>query len=178
MATCPSPTTGSRTRSGRLQSPGHSAHVGQEVEVFYRWRPLYGRRVRRQYSEQRANAEVVHLEVGPGIVMNRPGGDSSSSSPHGCSVPRSARPCNWVRRASRWMRSTSCTISSRNKDFGEAARVFITPARSAMTQIFRLRRSVTTSASPQSQSHRQLRLTFVSSVLRGMTSTERSNVIA
>jgi len=51
------------------QSPGHSAHVGQEVEVFYRWHPLYGRRVRRHYSEQRANGEVVHVEVGPGIVI-------------------------------------------------------------------------------------------------------------
>ncbi|QFZ81914.1 hypothetical protein GFK26_03615 [Variovorax paradoxus] len=47
-----------------------------------------------------------------------------------------------------------------------------------MTQISRLRRSVTTSASPQSKSHRQLSLTFESSVLRGMTPNERSNVIA
>jgi hypothetical protein len=52
-----------------LQSLGHSAHVGQEVEVFYRWHPLYGRRVRRQYSEQRANGEVVHVEVESGIVI-------------------------------------------------------------------------------------------------------------
>jgi hypothetical protein len=51
------------------QSPGHSAHIGQEVEVFYRWHPLYGRRVERQYSEQRANGEVVHVEVSPGIVI-------------------------------------------------------------------------------------------------------------
>jgi len=53
----------------RRQSLGHSAHVGQEVEVFYRWHPLYGRRVRQQYREQRANGEVVHVEVEPGIVI-------------------------------------------------------------------------------------------------------------
>ena len=32
---------------------GHSAHIGQEVEVHYRWHALYGRRVRCQRSEQR-----------------------------------------------------------------------------------------------------------------------------
>lgn len=36
---------------------------------FYRWHPLYGRRVRRQYSEQRATGEVVHVEASPGIVI-------------------------------------------------------------------------------------------------------------
>ena len=50
------------------QSPGHSAHVGQEVEVHYRWHPLYGRRVRRQYSEQRAAGRFVHVEAAPGVV--------------------------------------------------------------------------------------------------------------
>jgi hypothetical protein len=39
------------------QSPGHSAHVGQEVEIHYRWHALYGRCVRRQYGEQRAGGE-------------------------------------------------------------------------------------------------------------------------
>ncbi|SCC93405.1 conserved hypothetical protein [Thiomonas sp. X19] len=52
-----------------MQARGHSAHVGQEVEVFYRWHPLYGRRVRRQYSEQRASGPVVHVEVSAGIVI-------------------------------------------------------------------------------------------------------------
>jgi hypothetical protein len=53
---------------GRGQSPVHSAHVGQEVEVRYRWHPLYGRRVRRHYSEQRAAGPVVHVEAMPGVV--------------------------------------------------------------------------------------------------------------
>ncbi|MGZ7551338.1 hypothetical protein ACXVSG_14025 [Pseudomonas aeruginosa] len=47
-----------------------------------------------------------------------------------------------------------------------------------MTQISRLRRSVTTSASPQSKSHRQLSLIFEAPVLQGLTLDERSNVIA
>src|SRR5258705_13306432 len=53
----------------RAQSPGHSAHVGQEVEVHYRWHALYGRRVRRQYVERRAGGEFIHVEVAPGVVI-------------------------------------------------------------------------------------------------------------
>jgi len=53
----------------RGQSPGHSAHVGQEVEVHYRWHTLYGRRVRCQRSEQRAAGPVVYLETAPGVVI-------------------------------------------------------------------------------------------------------------
>jgi len=54
---------------GQSQSPSHSAHVGQEVEVHYRWHALYGRRVRRQYVERRTGGEVVHVEVAPGVVI-------------------------------------------------------------------------------------------------------------
>src|SRR5258705_3460846 len=56
-------------RGAREQSPGHSAHIGQEVEVHYRWHAHYGRRVRRQYVERRAGGDVVHVEVAPGIVI-------------------------------------------------------------------------------------------------------------
>lgn len=48
--------------------PGHSAHVGEEVVVHYRWHPLHGRRVRRYYCEQRASGRFVHLEAAPGVV--------------------------------------------------------------------------------------------------------------
>ena len=41
---------------------GHSAHVGQDVMVRYRWHPLYGQRVRRIQSERRASGELVHVE--------------------------------------------------------------------------------------------------------------------
>lgn len=35
----------------------------------YRWHPLYGRAVRRFYSEQRANGAVVHVEASAGNVI-------------------------------------------------------------------------------------------------------------
>jgi hypothetical protein len=38
------------------------------VLVRYRWHPLFGRRVRRHYSEHRASGEVVHVEAVPGVV--------------------------------------------------------------------------------------------------------------
>src|SRR5206468_9690993 len=49
-------------------SRGHSAHVGQEVVVHYRWHPLHGRRVRRQYGEDRLTGRFVHVEAAPGVV--------------------------------------------------------------------------------------------------------------
>jgi hypothetical protein len=51
------------------RSTVHSAHVGQEVEVRYRWHPLYGRRVRQHYSELRAGGRVAHVEAAPGVVV-------------------------------------------------------------------------------------------------------------
>lgn len=51
------------------QSPVHSGHIGQEVEVHYRWHSLYGRRVRQQNSEQRASGHVVHVETAPGVII-------------------------------------------------------------------------------------------------------------
>ena len=39
-----------------------------EVVVHYRWHPLYGRRVRRHYSEQRVAGRFVHVEAAPGVV--------------------------------------------------------------------------------------------------------------
>jgi hypothetical protein len=52
-----------------MQTGGHSAHIGQVVEVHYRWHALYGRRLRRQYGEHRATGDVVHVEVEPGVVL-------------------------------------------------------------------------------------------------------------
>ncbi len=56
----------------RAQSRGHSAHIGQEVVVQYRWHPLYGQRVRRIQIEQRASGEVVHVELTLGAVTVLP----------------------------------------------------------------------------------------------------------
>ena len=52
----------------RSPTPRHSAHIGREVVVHYRWHPHFGRTVRRFYSEQRASGEVVHIELAPGVV--------------------------------------------------------------------------------------------------------------
>lgn len=48
--------------------PRHSAHVGQELEIHYRWHPLYGRKVRYRDSEQRGPGDVVHVDDGSGMV--------------------------------------------------------------------------------------------------------------
>jgi hypothetical protein len=37
--------------------------------VHYRWHPLHGRQLRRHYGERRAEGDVVHVEVAPGIVI-------------------------------------------------------------------------------------------------------------
>jgi hypothetical protein len=50
----------------------HSAHIGQDVVVQYRWHPLHGQRVRRIQSERRASGELVHVELTPGAVTILP----------------------------------------------------------------------------------------------------------
>src|ERR1700737_487634 len=59
-----------RTSSGARPRPlpVHSAHIGQEIEVHYRWHPLYGRRVKVRDIEQRGGGRVVHIEADPGVV--------------------------------------------------------------------------------------------------------------
>ena len=53
----------------RAQSTGHSAHVGQELEIHYRWHALYGRRVRRFYGERRSGTDVLVVEGEPGAAI-------------------------------------------------------------------------------------------------------------
>ena len=55
--------------SGRGQSRRHSAHIGQDVVIQYRWHPLYGQRVRRIRGERRASGELVHVELTPGVAV-------------------------------------------------------------------------------------------------------------
>ncbi|WP_210333099.1 hypothetical protein, partial [Rhizobium sp. RHZ01] len=50
------------------QSSGHSAHIGEEVEIHYRWHAFYGRQVRRYYGERRSGSEVVVVEHEPGVT--------------------------------------------------------------------------------------------------------------
>ena len=56
----------------RAQSRGHSAHIGQDVVIHYRWHPLYGRSVRRIQGERRASGDFVHVELSPGAVTILP----------------------------------------------------------------------------------------------------------
>jgi hypothetical protein len=59
------------------QSRSHSAHVGQDVVIQYRWHPLYGRSVRRIQGERRASGDFVHVELSPGAVTTRRNPSSS-----------------------------------------------------------------------------------------------------
>ena len=59
-----------RTDNSGVQEPVpvHSAHIGQEVEVHYRWHPLFGRRVKVRDVEQRGGGCVVHIDAGDSEV--------------------------------------------------------------------------------------------------------------
>jgi hypothetical protein len=48
--------------------PGHSAHIGQEAEIHYRWHPLHGRRVKVCSTEQRGTGQFVYVEAAAGVV--------------------------------------------------------------------------------------------------------------
>ena len=51
------------------QSPVHSAHVGQELEVHYPWHPLFRHKVIVRRVEQRATGQFVLVEGPTGIVI-------------------------------------------------------------------------------------------------------------
>jgi hypothetical protein len=48
---------------------GHSAHISQEVVIYYRWHALYGRGVRQLYTERRYGREVAVVESEPGVAI-------------------------------------------------------------------------------------------------------------
>ena len=51
-------------------SPVHSAHVGQELEVHYRWHPYFGRKVCVRRVEQRATGQFLKVQGPAGIVVS------------------------------------------------------------------------------------------------------------
>jgi excisionase family DNA binding protein len=53
---------------GRAQSSVHSAHVGQEFEVHYRWHPYFGCKVVVRRVEQRATGQFLKVQ-GPASVV-------------------------------------------------------------------------------------------------------------
>jgi hypothetical protein len=80
----------------------HSAHIGQDVMVRYRWHPLYGRRVRRIQSERRASGELVHVELTPDAVTILPAWKLDTSA----------------HRRSPWRRSAHCASCSSPANHG------------------------------------------------------------
>jgi len=58
--------------SVRGPSPVHSARVGAEVEVHYRWHALYGRRLRLHYREVRTGTPLSYVEAAPGVIIVMP----------------------------------------------------------------------------------------------------------
>jgi hypothetical protein len=50
--------------------PGHSAHVGADLEVHYRWHPYFGRRVNVRRVEQRATGQFLKVLGPAGIVIS------------------------------------------------------------------------------------------------------------
>ena len=54
----------------REPSPVHSAHVGQELEVHYRYHPYFGRKVLVRRVEQRATGQFLKVQGPAGIVVS------------------------------------------------------------------------------------------------------------
>ena len=50
----------------------HSAHIGQDCVIHYRWHALFGRRVRPAAIEQRAHGSLASVEVEPGLIIKIP----------------------------------------------------------------------------------------------------------
>lgn len=53
---------------GRVQFPVHSAHVGDEVEVYYRWHPYFGHKVSIRRVEERATGRFLKVLGPTGVV--------------------------------------------------------------------------------------------------------------
>jgi hypothetical protein len=56
--------------SCQAPSPVHSAHVGQELEVRYRYHPYFGRKVLVRRIEQRATGQFLKVQEPSGIVVS------------------------------------------------------------------------------------------------------------
>ena len=50
----------------------HSAHVGADCVIHYRWHPHFGRRVRLEDIEHKASGPVASVELRPGQVIRIP----------------------------------------------------------------------------------------------------------
>ena len=55
---------------GQGPLPVHSAHVGQELEVHYRWHPYFGSKVGIRRVEQRATGRFLKVLGPAGVVVS------------------------------------------------------------------------------------------------------------
>ena len=53
----------------RGRSRVHSAHIGRDGVIHYRWHALFGQRVRLEGIEQRAAGSIASVEVQPGLMI-------------------------------------------------------------------------------------------------------------
>jgi hypothetical protein len=61
---------GHKSSYGRSQCPVHSAHVGDEVEVHYRWHPYFGQKVSIRRVEERATGRFLKVLGPSGVVVS------------------------------------------------------------------------------------------------------------
>ena len=73
-----------------MQSPVHSAHVGQELEVRYRWHPYFGCKITVRLVEQRASGTFLRVQGPTGAVVSIAGWmvDAVACAGMGMGAPR------------------------------------------------------------------------------------------
>ena len=136
-----------------------SAHVGQELEVYYRWHPYFGCKVNVRRVEQRATGQFLKVQGPAGVVVSMAG----------------------------WMLDpvicAGMTIGAPRVDLAalvELERLLIgagtphTPG--AMSQSFR-RKAMQSLKVPAVAPTRQMSLSFEDSRLEGLESPERDKII-
>ena len=67
---CPVTEREHRQLARRAPSPVHSAHVGEELEVHYRWHPYFGCKVGVRRVEQRATGRFLKVQGPTGVVVS------------------------------------------------------------------------------------------------------------
>ncbi|SDG92339.1 hypothetical protein SAMN04487974_112100, partial [Pelagibacterium luteolum] len=58
---------------GCRPSPVHSAHVGEEREIHYRWHPYFERKVTVRQVQQRATGQFLRVDGPSGTIISIPG---------------------------------------------------------------------------------------------------------
>ena len=67
---CPRRNRRRESSFGSAPTPVHSAHVGEELEVHYRWHPYFGRKVGVRRVEHRATGQFLKVQGPAGVVVS------------------------------------------------------------------------------------------------------------